>query len=79
MKPDERKFWDLMREKATAHLPGGKIRYGQDVYELSESIGMNAKRAEYLLFKWSDRGWYDYGVNVWFGWMTIKGMAEERK
>jgi len=34
---------------------------------------MHYKRAWYLLQKWSDKGWYDYGVTLDLGWLTDKG------
>jgi len=35
-----------------------------------EQLHMNKKRAAYILEKWTERGWYDYGVNVFAGWLT---------
>ena len=34
---------------------------------------MHYKRSWYLLGKWSDKGWYDYGVTLDLGWITLKG------
>jgi hypothetical protein len=31
------------------------------------------KRAYYLLEKWSEKDWYDYGVALDLGWLTDKG------
>lgn len=31
------------------------------------------KRKIYLLEKWCDKGWYEYGVCVDLGWLTPKG------
>jgi hypothetical protein len=36
-------------------------------------IGMNHKRAWYILRKWSDRGLYDYGISLDLGWLTDEG------
>lgn len=36
-------------------------------------IGMSDKRLGYILGKWSDKGWYEYGVNVALGWLTPSG------
>ena len=30
---------------------------------------IHVKRAWYLLSKWADKGWYDYGVSLDLGWM----------
>lgn len=32
------------------------------------------KRALYLLRKWTNKGWYDYGVSVDLGWLTSMGV-----
>jgi len=39
----------------------------------SEGFSMHHKRAWYLLGKWADKGWYDYGVTLDLGWMTREG------
>lgn len=31
------------------------------------------KRTLYLLAKWSDRGWWEYGVSLRGGWLTSEG------
>lgn len=38
-----------------------------------DNFYMNYKRAWYLLEKWSNKGWYDYGVTLDLGWVTDKG------
>lgn len=38
--------------------------------EVVRQLGMNEKRAFYLLEKWSRKGWVDYGMWVWGGWFT---------
>ncbi len=30
------------------------------------------KREIYILNKWADKGWYDYGVSLDLGWLTVK-------
>lgn len=32
------------------------------------------KRACYILQKWVDKGWYDYGVSLDLGWLRINQM-----
>lgn len=34
---------------------------------------MHPKRAHYLLSKWADKGWYEWGVTMDLGWLTDKG------
>jgi hypothetical protein len=48
------------------------------VREVVADIGMNGKRAAYLCEKWTDKGWYEYGVNVLAGWLTKEGLEYER-
>lgn len=42
---------------------------------LNETLGIHHKRLAYILLKWADRGWYDYGVNVELGWLTPEGFV----
>jgi hypothetical protein len=38
-------------------------------------IQMPEKRGLYLLQKWADKGWWEYGVTLRSGWLTPKGAA----
>lgn len=59
-KQDEIKLYAILRS-----LPVLSI----DIVEAArESIGMSTKRMEYLLLKWSDKRWWDYGVSPRGGW-----------
>ncbi|MFW5988576.1 MAG: hypothetical protein ACOCQA_03995 [bacterium] len=40
---------------------------------------INKKRAYYLLEKWSNKGYYDYGVSIDLGWLTEKGIEKFKK
>jgi hypothetical protein len=68
MKPDERKLLDEI-QKRSAH---GSFVY---VRRVVAELGMNEKRAAYICGKWTDRGWYNYGVNVLSGWLTDEGRS----
>lgn len=68
MKDDERAFLAEC-QRCAANTPDREPP--RDIYQ---RMGINWKRACYLLGKWTDKGWYDYGVNVDLGWMTDKGM-----
>ena len=46
--------------------------------EVAASLGINAKRAEYILGKWADRRWWEYGVSLRTGWLTDAGIAAAR-
>lgn len=34
---------------------------------------MHHKRAWYLLEKWSDKNWYEWGTTMDLGWLTVEG------
>ncbi len=44
------------------------------VRDLVTELGMNEKRAAYILEKWYDKGWYECGVSIMAGWLTEEGM-----
>lgn len=46
---------------------------GVSVRDVVESGVIAPKRAWYLCNKWSDKGWYDYGVVCDLGWVTEAG------
>ncbi len=39
------------------------------VRDIVESLQIPPKRAEYILDKWVSRGWYEYGVSIFAGWL----------
>jgi hypothetical protein len=59
MKPDEQKLMDEMK----AHPKEVPL-------DIVHRLGMNEKRAAYILGKWWHQGIYEYGVNVMFGWLV---------
>lgn len=69
MKPHEQDLF-LAFDKAKRADPN---LYGRPFFEGYE---MPIKRVCYLLEKWCDLGWYDYGVNILCGWLTPKGLAK---
>lgn len=68
----------LFREIAKAYRPmweePRRVFDHESPRSIIERIGMNPKRAMRLLDKWSDRGWYDFGVSLDLGWMTPEGL-----
>lgn len=38
--------------------------------EIAEGIGMPPRRLYYLLEKWADNDWWEYGVSMRCGWFT---------
>jgi hypothetical protein len=47
----------------------------ESVGDVGVRLGMHRKRVNYLLLKWSDRGWFDYGTSPGMGWLTDAGKA----
>ena len=75
MKPDEQQLLiRMLRDR-----PGLGAAPTCTATELAAKLSMNEKRAEYLLGKWTDKGWWDYGVSLRTGWLTEKGLEEARK
>ena len=74
MKPDEVL---LMTELARMQLPDcvrpNKYAFATDVGAL---LDIHPKRTNYLLLKWTDMGWWDYGVSARTGWLTAKGLEK---
>lgn len=66
MKPDESTFFLSLR-RLEGELPA--------IAALIKAQGINPKRAVYLLDKWEEKGWYEYGVSVMHGWLTPEGEA----
>lgn len=74
MKPDERAFLAAMQSRGNYGGSGG-TRHGVHARDLISELGIPWKRGAYLCQKWTDKGWYDYGVAVDLGWLTDKGMT----
>lgn len=69
MKPDAKAFF-----KALQRNQDRPYQTKKPVREVIAEIGINHKRAWYLLGKWTGR-WYDYGVSLDNGWLNEEGMA----
>lgn len=69
MKDDERRL--LL---AAAAVDGQHPRPFID--DLSAHLGIHPKRGLYLAGKWSDKGWWEYGVTLRSGWLTAAGKAK---
>jgi hypothetical protein len=72
MKEDERRFLIDVYEKCRSgtspfdRISPKKLINQPDFY-------MHYKRAWYLLGKWCDKGWYEFGVALDCGWLTAEG------
>lgn len=75
MKADERKF---LADVFKYRLIGGLEHKSPRVLINEPSFTMHYKRAWYLLEKWTDKGWYDYGVTEDLGWLTEEGKKQAR-
>ena len=78
-KPDEIALYARLRElrgpepyAVSADSNGTKVPVWPDV---AEPLGIPEKRCYYLLFKWSDKDWWNYGVNARWGWFTPNAPA----
>jgi len=67
MKEDERLLLKTMIERTTENS-------SPYIMSLIEELGINRKRAAYIFEKWAARGWYDYGVSSFGGWLTDEGL-----
>ena len=68
---DEVAFYAAMRTLKQSGSAGSTA-----VFALVESLGMNEKRAAYLLGKWTGKRWWDYGVSLFSGWFTPQAPLE---
>lgn len=75
MKTDEREFLVAVYRRCPK-IVNGKMTSGSRVRDVIDSLNMNHKRSWYLLVKWANRGWYDYGVNLDLGWLTTDGSVQ---
>ena len=77
MKEDEIKFFITCINYATAIVRGEVIERiaPRDIIDMV-SQWLPPKRAYYYLQKWSDLGFYDYGVSLGCGWLETDKIPE---
>ncbi len=68
MKEDEKKLLKFLQKRTMEDKQRLYVR------QLIIDLDMNEKRAAYICEKWTNKGWYDWGVTVLAGWLTKKGM-----
>lgn len=73
MKDDERR---LLLAAAAADVRWRELRQHRFIDALAEGLGIHPKRGLYLAGKWSDKGWWEYGVTLRSGWLTAAGKAK---
>ena len=81
MKDDERYFWERVKTEVGEYgkLPDGS--WGKTPRDIinEDDFPINYKRAWYLLGKWTDKRWYEYGVSLDLGWVTPEGTKSDGK
>lgn len=71
MKPDERGLLCALAEASLLLANGGPRLFARDVIN---ALPIHHKRAWYLLLKWTNKGWYNYGTSLDLGWLTAEGL-----
>jgi hypothetical protein len=67
MKADERRLLvELLKKRPKFGPPRAD--------EIAAGIGIHPKRCQYLLEKWTSRGWWNYGVSARTGWFEQAGI-----
>ncbi len=69
IKPDEEMFFFMCKGLCGQQQPDRTLV--KDLI-LTPGFPIHPKRAMMMLEKWTDRGWWEYGVSLWTGWMTDK-------
>jgi hypothetical protein len=62
-------------DRLVAALNGGKVEIKhlpEPVENVFDLFNIPHKRGYYLLEKWDDKGWWEYGVSLRTGWFTSK-------
>lgn len=58
------------------HLICGLSLNSKLIRRTVSNVGMAPKRAEYVFYKWTDKGQWEFGTSVFGGWFTEKGLDE---
>jgi hypothetical protein len=65
--------------KKLLEVHGGAYGFkGELADQFFPGLEMEPKRGYYLLEKWEERGWWEYGVSVRAGWFTPEGIEHFR-
>jgi hypothetical protein len=73
MKPDEEALLLAIYEQFIAYIASNRTVEMPRVRQIVLDSRVNHKRAYYLLDKWVNKGWYEYGVSIAAGWLTKEG------
>lgn len=76
MKPEEKYFWNRVKNEVGLYRKLSSGKEGKSPRDIinEPNFSIPHKRAWYFLEKWTDKGWYEYGVTLDLGWVTEKGM-----
>lgn len=72
MNDEERRLFEALRDREIA----GRSHLTESAFDISEQLGIPNDRALRYVRKWTDRGWYTYGLNELFGKLTDAGLAQ---
>lgn len=64
-KSDEIRLYNLLRQRPGEHEK--PLGLADDYFEAAQ---IHPGRGYYVLEKWADKGWWDYGVSLRGGWFT---------
>ena len=76
---DEKRLLAVLQERTRVWAAAGRPWTGLTsstmpyVREIVRELGINENRAAYICEKWTERGYYEYGVNVLAGWLSDTG------
>ena len=81
MKPLEKIFFtacihNCICESYNEYMIHDSIR---EIIKIFVDLGFSWKQLEYYLTKWSDSGFYNYGVNLELGWFEFDKLKGEYK
>lgn len=83
MKEDEKKLLIDVYQKCQNNMTKNPLTqqgrpWPRDLIN-SPDFYIHYKRAWYLLEKWSDKGWYEWGTVMDLGWLTREGESAAEK
>lgn len=78
MKPLERIFFmACVHEQQRKYLLADREFSVREIAKIFERLGFPYKQLMYYVQKWSDRGFYDYGVALDLGWFYLDKLTGE--
>jgi len=78
MKDDEIQFLKIVYQRCNQIIDGQFVKR-ERVRDVISEIEIHHKRCWYLLKKWAEKDWYDYGITLDLGWLTPSGVEKARE